>query len=92
MCMFKWIFLGIYVLGLLLLTGSLFIRDKKISRRLAQAALPLVLSRVIYLLVSLARGEPSGPTSYNIGYIIIVVFNLIFGVVLAVLSFRENKK
>ena len=90
--MFKWIFLGIYVLGLLLLTGSLFIKDKKISRRLAQVAIPLVLSRVIYLLVSLAWGIPSGPTSYNIGYIIIVVFNLIFGVVLAVLSFRENKK
>ena len=87
--MFKWIFLGVYVLGLLLFVGASIVsklgKRKLLSRVLSIVSTFLMTSWSIYTLVLLIRAGVS-PTLFDVFYTIIVTFNLVFSSVLLILA------
>ena len=86
---FKWIFLGVYVLGLLLFVGagvaSRVTKRKLLSRILTIVSTSLMTSWAAYTLVLLIRAGVS-PTLFNVIYAIIVVFNVVFSSALFILA------
>ena len=87
--MFKWIFLGAYVLGLLLFVGasmaSRLTKRKLLPRVLSIVSTFLMTSWSIYTLVLLIRAGVS-PTFFDVLYLIIVTFNTVFSSVLFILA------
>ena len=86
---FKWIFLGAYVLGLLLFVGasmtSRLTKGKLLSRTLLIVSTFLMTSWAVYTLVLLIRAGVS-PTLFSVLYTTIVVFNVVFSSVLFILA------
>ena len=86
---FKWIFLGVYVLGLLLFVGaglvSRLTKRKLLSRVLSTVSTFLMASWAVYTLVLLIRAGVS-PTFFDVFYTIIVVLNLVFSSALLILA------
>ena len=87
--MFKWIFLGAYVLGLLLFVGasmtSRLPKAKLLSRVLSIVSTFLMTSWSIYTLVLFIRAGVS-PTFFDVFYTIIVALNVVFSSVLLILA------
>ena len=86
---FKWIFLGAYVLGLLLFVGasitSRLTKRKLLSKTLSIVSTFLMTSWAIYTFVLLIRAGVS-PTFFNVLYFTIVTFNMVFSSVLFILA------
>ena len=87
--MFKWIFLGVYVLGLLLFVGagvaSRVTKRKLLPKVLLVVSTFLMASWAVYTLVLLIRAGAS-PTLFGVFYTTIVVFNVVFSSVLFILA------
>ena len=87
--MFKWIFLGVYVLGLLLFVGASLVsrlsKRKLLSRVLSTVSTFLMASWAVYTLVLLIRAGVS-PTFFDVFYTIIVALNVVFSSVLLILA------
>lgn len=87
--MFKWIFLGVYVLGLLLFVGTSLVsrlsKRKLLSRILSIVSTFLMTSWAIYTFVLLIRAGVS-PTLFDVFYTIIVALNVVFSSVLLILA------
>ncbi len=87
--MFKWIFLGVYVLGLLLFVGasvaSRLTKRKLLPRILAAVSTFLMTSWAGYTLVLLIRAGVS-PTLFGVLYTTVVVFNVVFSSALFILA------
>ena len=87
--MFKWIFLGVYVLGLLLFVGASLVsrlgKRKLLSRVLSTVSTFLMASWAVYTLVLLIRSGVS-PTFFDVFYTIIVALNVVFSSVLLILA------
>ena len=87
--MFKWIFLGVYVLGLLLFVGA-GVASRSASRKLLPRILTIVSTFLMtswagYTLVLLIRAGVS-PTLFNVLYATIVIFNVVFSSALFILA------
>ena len=86
---FKWIFLGVYVLGLLLFVGASLVsrlsKRKLLSRVLSTVSTFLMASWAVYTFVLLIRAGVS-PTFFDVLYLIIVTFNTVFSSVLFILA------
>ena len=87
--MFKWIFLGVYVLGLLLFVGASLVsrlsKRKLLSRVLSTVSTFLMASWAVYTFVLLIRAGVS-PTFFDVFYTIIVALNVVFSSVLLILA------
>lgn len=87
--MFKWIFLGVYVLGLLLFAGASMVsrltKRKLLSRTLSIVSTFLMTSWAVYTFVLLIRAGVS-PTFFDVFYTIIVALNVVFSSVLLILA------
>ena len=87
--MFRWILLGVYVLGLLLFVGASMIskltKRKLLSRILSIVSTFLMTSWAVYTLVLLIRAGIS-PTLFDVFYVTIVTLNLVFSSVLLILA------
>lgn len=87
--MVKWIFSGVYILGLLLFVGasmtSRLPKAKLLSRILSIVSTFLMTSWAVYALVLLIRAGVS-PTFFDVLYLIIVTFNTVFSSVLFILA------
>ena len=86
---FKWIFLGVYVLGLLLFVGAGMIsrltKRKLLSRVLSTVSTFLMASWAVYTFVLLIRAGVS-PTLFDVFYTIIVALNSVFSSILFILA------
>ena len=86
---FKWIFLGVYVLGLLLFVGASMVsrltKRKLLSRTLSIVSTFLMTSWSAYTLILLIRTGVS-PTFFDVLYTSIVILNLVFSSVLLILA------
>ena len=91
--MVKWIFSGVYVLGLLLFVGasmtSRLPKAKLLSRVLSIASTFLMTSWSIYTLVLLIRAGVS-PTFFDVLYVIIATFNTVFSSILLILAIFDE--
>ena len=87
--MFKWIFLGVYVLGLLLFVGASLVsrltKRKLLSRALSTVSTFLMASWAVYTFIMLIRAGVS-PTFFDVFYTIIVALNVVFSSVLLILA------
>ena len=87
--MFKWIFLGVYVLGLFLYVGasmaSRLTKRKLLPKVLLVVSTFLMTSWAGYTLVLLIRAGVS-PTLLGVLYTTIVVFNVVFSSALFILA------
>ena len=91
--MIKWIFSGVYVLGLLLFVSASMIsrlpKAKLLSRILSIVSTSLMTSWAIYTLVLLIRAGVS-PTFFDVLYIIIATFNTVFSSILLILAIFDE--
>ena len=91
--MVKWIFSGVYVLGLLLFVGasmtSRLPKVKLLSRILSIVSTFLMTSWTVYTLVLLIRAGVS-PTFSDVLYLIIVTFNTVFSSILFILAIFDE--
>ena len=87
--MFKWILLGVYVLGLLLFVGtsmaSKLAKRKLLSRILLIVSTLLMTSWSAYTFIMLVK-VGINPTIFDILYTTIVTLNLVFNSVLFILA------
>ena len=87
--MFKWIFLGAYVLGLLLFVGASIVsklgKRKLLSKTLLIVSTFLMASWATYTFVLIIRAGVS-PTFFDVFYTIIVALNVVFSSVLLILA------
>ena len=87
--MFKWIFLGVYVLGLILFISAGLVsrlsKRKLLSRVLSTVSTFLMASWATYTFVLLIRAGVS-PTLFDVFYTIIVALNVVFSSVLLILA------
>ena len=87
--MFKWIFLGVYVLGLILFISAILVsrlsKRKLLSRVLSIVSTFLMTSWSAYTFIMLIRTGVS-PTIFDILYTTIVTLNLVFNSVLFILA------
>ena len=87
--MFRWILLGVYVLGLLLFVGasmtSKLTKRKLLSRILSIVSTLLMTSWSVCTLILLIRTGVS-PTFFDVLYTSIVILNLVFSSVLLILA------
>ena len=90
---FKWIFLGVYVLGLLLFVGAGVIsgvtKRKLLSKVLFVVSTFLMTSWAVYTLALLIRTGVS-PTFFDVLYAGIVVLNPVFSSVLLILAIFDE--
>ena len=91
--MIKWIFSGVYVLGLLLFVSASVIsrlpKAKLLSRILSIVSTSLMTSWAIYTLVLLIRAGVS-PTFFDVLYVIIATFNTVFSSILLILAIFDE--
>lgn len=87
--MFKWIFSGVYILGLLLSAGVSIVsrstKRKLPSRILSIVATFLMASWAVYTFVLSVRADIN-PTFFDVLYITIVALNVVFYSVLFILA------
>ena len=86
---FKWIFLGVYVLGLLLFVGagvaSRITKRKLLPKVFLVVSTFLMASWAAYTLILLIRAGVN-PTLFGVLYTTIVVFNVVFSSSLFILA------
>ena len=91
--MVKWIFSGVYVLGLLLFVGasmaSRLPKANLLSRILSIVSTFLMTSWAVYTLVLLIRAGVS-PTFLDVLYLTIVTFNTVFSSILLILAIFDE--
>ena len=91
--MFKWIFLGVYVLGLILFISAGLVsrlsKRKLLSRVLSTVSTFLMASWATYTFVLLIRAGVS-PTFFDVLYLTIVTFNTVFSSVLLILAIFDE--
>ena len=91
--MVKWIFSGVYVLGLLLFVGasmaSRLPKANLLSRILSIVSTFLMTSWAVYTLVLLIRAGVS-PTFFDVLYLTIVTFNTVFSSILLILAIFDE--
>ena len=91
--MFKWIFSGVYVLGLLLSAGASIVsrstKRKLLSKILSIVATFLMTSWAVYTL-ALLIGTGISPTFFDVLYAGIVVLNPVFSSVLLILAIFDE--
>ena len=91
--MFKGIFLGVYVLGLLLFVGASLVsrltKRKLLSRVLSTVSTFLMASWAVYTFIMLIRAGVS-PTFFDVFYTIIVALNVVFSSVLLILAIFDE--
>lgn len=91
--MVKWIFSGVYVLGLLLFVGasmaSRLPKANLLSRILSIVSTFLMTSWAVYALVLLIRAGVS-PTFFDVLYLTIVTFNTVFSSILLILAIFDE--
>ena len=91
--MIKWIFSGVYVLGLLLFVSASMIsrlpKAKLLSRIISIVSTSLMTSWAIYTLVLLIRAGVS-PTFFDVLYVIIATFNTVFSSILLILAIFDE--
>ena len=87
--MFKWILLGVYVLGLILFISAGLVsrlsKRKLLSRVLSIVSTFLMTSWSAYTFIMLIRTGVS-PTFFDVLYTSIVILNLVFSSVLLILA------
>ena len=87
--MFRWILLGVYVLGLILFISASLVsrlsKRKLLSRVLSIVSTFLMTSWAVYTFVLLIRAGVS-PTFFDVLYFTIVTFNMVFSSVLFILA------
>ena len=91
--MVKWIFSGVYVLGLLLFVGasmaSRLPKANLLSRILSIVSTFLMTSWAVYTLVLLIRAGVS-PTFFDVLYLTIATFNTVFSSILLILAIFDE--
>lgn len=91
--MVKWIFSGVYVLGLLLFVGasmaSRLPKANLLSRILSIVSTFLMTSWAVYTLVLLIRAGVSS-TFFDVFYLTIVTFNTVFSSILLILAIFDE--
>ena len=85
--MLRWIFLGIYCLGLFLLIRSMLFEDRKISDRFTRIASLFLLPWTVYEFISLIKMIPIESTFFSITSAVTTVINLVITLALIILAF-----
>ena len=94
--MLRWIFLGVYCIGLLLLIRSMLFEDGKTSNRFTRVASLFLLPWAVYEFISLIKMIPIERTFFSITSAVTTVINLVITLALIILAFFpaifNNKK
>ena len=94
--MIRWIFLGVYCIGLLLLIRSMLFEDRKTSNRFTRVASLFLLPWTVYEFISLIKMIPIERTFFSITSAVTTVINLVITLALIILAFFpaifNNKK
>ena len=94
--MLRWIFLGIYCIGLFLLVRSMLFEDGKTSNRFTRVASLFLLPWAVYEFISLIKMIPIERTFFSITSAVTTVINLVITLALIILAFFpaifNNKK
>ena len=94
--MIRWIFLGVYCIGLLLLIRSMLFEDRKTSDRFTRVASLFLLPWAVYEFISLIKMIPIECTFFSITSAVTTVINLVITLALIILAFFpvifNNKK
>lgn len=85
--MLRWIFLGIYCIGLFLLIRSMLFEDGKISNRFTRIASLFLLPWTVYEFISLIKMIPIERTFFSITSAVTTVINLVITLALIILAF-----
>ena len=94
--MIRWIFLGVYCIGLLLLIRSMLFEDRKTSDRFTRVASLFLLPWAVYEFISLIKMIPIECTFFSITSAATTIINLVITLALIILAFFpaifNNKK
>ena len=85
--MLRWIFLGIYCIGIFLLVRSMLFEDGKISDRFTRIASLFLLPWTVYEFISLVKMVPLERTFFNIASAAATIINLVITLALIILAF-----
>lgn len=85
--MLRWIFLGIYCIGLFLLIRSMLFEDRKISNRFTRIASLFLLPWTVYEFISLIKMIPIERTFFSITSAVTTVISLVITLALIILAF-----
>ena len=85
--MLRWIFLGIYCIGLFLLVRSMLFEDGKISDRFTRIASLFLLPWTVYEFISLIKMVPLERTFFNIASATATIINLVITLALIIVAF-----
>lgn len=85
--MLRWIFLGIYCIGLFLLIRSMLFEDGKISNRFTRIASLFLLPWTVYEFISLIKMIPIERTFFSITSAVTTVISLVITLALIILAF-----
>ena len=94
--MIRWIFLGVYCIGLFLLIRSMLFEDRKTSDRFTRVASLFLLPWAVYEFISLIKMIPIECTFFSITSAVTTIINLVITLALIILAFFpavfNNKK
>ena len=94
--MIRWIFLGVYCIGLFLLIRSMLFEDRKTSDRFTRVASLFLLPWAVYEFISLIKMIPIERTFFSITSAATTIINLVITLALIILAFFpavfNNKK
>ena len=85
--MIRWIFLGVYCIGLLLLIKSMLFEDRKTSDRFTRVASLFLLPWAVYEFISLIKMVPLERTFFNIASAAATIINLVITLALIIVAF-----
>lgn len=85
--MLRWIFLGIYCIGIFLLVRSMLFEAGKISDRFTRIASLFLLPWTVYEFISLIKMVPLERTFFNIASAAATIINLVITLALIILAF-----
>lgn len=85
--MLRWIFLGVYCIGLFLLIRSMLFEDRKISNRFTRIASLFLLPWTVHEFISLIKMVPLERTFFNIASAAATIINLVITLALIILAF-----
>lgn len=85
--MLRWIFLGVYCIGLFLLIRSMLFEDRKTSDRFTRIASLFLLPWTVYEFISLIKMIPIERTFFSITSAAVTIFNLVITLALIIVAF-----
>lgn len=85
--MLRWIFLGVYCIGLFLLIRSMLFEDGKISNRFTRIASLFLLPWTVYEFISLIKMIPIECTFFSITSAVTTVISLVITLALIIVNF-----